>query len=61
MSLLLLRMPACRWVCLLLLAVIALSLVGCASTEEEGGYSDRPWNTPRGWETGLPSEIYERR
>jgi len=33
---------------------------GCATTEEDE-LSDRPWNTPRGWEHGLPPGMYEQR
>lgn len=33
---------------------------GCASTEPEN-VSARPWNQPRGWETGLPPAMYEGR
>ena len=43
-----------RWAFLLLLVVAALGLNGCASTESEN-LSERPWNAPQGWETGLPS------
>jgi hypothetical protein len=39
---------------LLLLVIAALGLCGCASTESEN-LSARPWNTPQGWENGLPS------
>lgn len=32
---------------------------GCATNEEN--LSERPWNTPRSWETGLPSSMTEER
>ena len=45
---------------LVLLAAAVLSLAGCATTDSEN-LSDRPWNSPKGWETGLPSTINEGR
>lgn len=42
----------------LLLALLAAG--GCASTEPDN-LSQRPWNTPKSWETGLPSSIFEGR
>jgi hypothetical protein len=44
---------------LLLLASLAL-LAGCASTESDNA-SVRPWNAPKGWETGMPSGMTEGR
>ena len=44
---------------LLILASLAL-LCGCAGTESENA-STRPWNAPKGWETGLPSGMTEGR
>ena len=48
-----------RCVFLLLLALAAVALGGCASTESEN-LSERPWNTPQGWENGLPSSMYNQ-
>jgi hypothetical protein len=45
---------------LLMLALIAIGSAGCASTESEN-VSSRPWNSPRGWENGLPSTMTEGR
>lgn len=43
--------------------VLALGLAqfvtGCATNDEN--LSERPWNTPRSWETGLPSGMTEER
>jgi hypothetical protein len=39
----------------------ALWLSGCASTSERDSYSDRPWNSPRGWEHTLPTGMTEGR
>jgi hypothetical protein len=47
---------------LLLASLGLLVLSGCATTSDEAsGYSERPWNTPRSWETGLPSSLNEGR
>jgi len=43
---------------LLLIVLAALGLSGCATTETEN-LSERPWNTPKGWENGLPSALTE--
>ena len=45
---------------LLLLAAAALGLAGCATTESDN-LSERPWNTPKTWENGLPSGMFEGR
>ena len=37
------------------LAAISLGMSGCASTNAENeNLSSRPWNSPRGWEYGIP-------
>jgi hypothetical protein len=44
----------------LLFGVLALRfLAGCATNDER--LSERPWNTPKSWETGLPSGMTEER
>ena len=43
-----------------LLLVLAGMAVGCKTTEPDN-LSSRPWNSPRGWEHGLPSSINEGR
>ena len=45
---------------LLAAALLALLLNGCATTEPDNA-SARPWNTPKSWETGLPSSVLEGR
>lgn len=45
---------------LLLLALIALGLSGCATSDPDN-LSQRPWNSPKSWETGLPSSLTEGR
>jgi hypothetical protein len=49
------------WRSFLLMLVVVLGVAGCATTDGEESYSDRPWNSPRGWEHGLPSGFYEGR
>lgn len=48
------------WLFLVLLLSAMFGLAGCASPETEN-LSERPWNTPQGWETGLPSTMNEGR
>ena len=48
-----------RWAFLLLLVLATIAVGGCASTESENA-SERPWNTPQGWENGLPSSMYNQ-
>lgn len=51
--------PRLGWALLLLLASLALGVIGCSTTESEN-LSSRPWNAPQGWETGaLPSSMNE--
>jgi len=49
-----------RCALLVLLGAVGILLSGCASTEPENA-SARPWNQPRGWETGLPPAMYQGR
>lgn len=46
---------------LLLAACACLLLPGCASTEDSENLSERPWNAPRSWESGLPAGMMEGR
>jgi len=51
------RVRQARW---LLLAVGAmLWLSGCATTDPEN-LTDRPWNSPKGWETGYPGGMFDQ-
>jgi hypothetical protein len=36
------------------------SATGCATTEPEN-ISERPWNAPKNWETGLPAGMMNPR
>lgn len=42
------------------LLLVGWLFVGCASTEPNNR-SARPWNSPKGWETGLPAGLNEGR
>ena len=47
---------------LLLVSAAALSGTGCATTDDErGDVSERPWNAPKTWETGLPAGMMNPR
>jgi hypothetical protein len=46
---------------LLMLALSAFAFTACSTTEDTDNASVRPWNTPKGWETGLPSNMTEGR
>lgn len=45
---------------LLVLALAALALGGCATADSENA-SERPWDGPKSWENGLPSSMTEGR
>jgi hypothetical protein len=49
---------------LLAMAIASLALLlisGCASSQESDNRSERPWNAPKSWETGLPMGVGEQR
>jgi len=51
-----------RSLLLALLVGMALGLSACATTDPDtDNASVRPWNTPKGWENGLPSNMNEGR
>lgn len=50
-----------RWLSILALSALPLLFTsGCATTEEEN-LSERPWNTPKNWEHGLPTGMMQER
>lgn len=54
------KLSPSKSVWILLLAALVLPLLpGCATNDEN--LSERPWNTPRNWETGLPSGMTDER
>jgi hypothetical protein len=48
-----------NWGFLALACLGALLFSGCTTTDDTENASARPWNAPKGWETGLPSSITE--
>jgi hypothetical protein len=46
---------------LALAGVVVFGLAGCATADDSENASVRPWNTPKGWENGLPSSMQEGR
>jgi hypothetical protein len=50
-----------RWSLLLLLVLATLGLCACASTADSDNASARPWNSPKGWENGIPSSMTQGR
>lgn len=42
------------------LGLVVFMTTGCATTDQEPELSPRPWNSPKGWETGIPPALYER-
>lgn len=47
------------WLALTLSWLGAGGGLGCTTNQEN--ISERPWNTPKSWETGLPSGMIEER
>lgn len=39
---------------------LVVCLTGCGTTEPDN-QSSRPWNSPKGWESGVPGMLYDRR
>ncbi len=55
-------LPKPRTLLFLLLLAVATGLTACATTDEDtDNASVRPWNSPKGWENGLPSNMNEGR
>ena len=49
------------WALLLfVVANLAVWCSGCATTDDQKNTSERPWNSPKGWEGGVPSSLYDR-
>lgn len=43
---------------LVLIAMLVGGVIGCASNEPDNA-SVRPWDSPQGWENGVPSSMYQ--
>ncbi len=50
-----------RGLAVLGLSALLFALTGCSTTTESQNLSSRPWNTPKNWEHGLPSSMFEGR
>jgi len=50
----------CRASLLFLFLLALAGLSGCATSDPDN-LSQRPWNSPKSWETGLPTSILEGR
>ncbi|MCX8107378.1 MAG: hypothetical protein N3G20_01090 [Verrucomicrobiae bacterium] len=42
-------------------AALTALLAGCATPGDEDRLSERPWNTPKTWEYGIPTQMLEER
>jgi len=41
---------------------LMFATTGCQTTEDDlDNDSERPWNSPKGWNSNLPSQMYEGR
>jgi hypothetical protein len=49
-----------RLIQLIVLLGLVLGATGCQH-EDDPTVSQRPWNSPKGWENGLPQEMFEGR
>jgi hypothetical protein len=48
-----------RWLFGVLLLAFVAGLTGCATTEPDN-LSERPWNAPVGYESGLPVQMLQQ-
>ena len=48
-----------RWIFAAILLAVVAGMTGCASTEPEN-LSERPWNAPAGYESGLPVQMMQQ-
>ena len=46
---------------MILFALAVLVLNGCRTGDEPENVSERPWNSPKGWEYGIPGMSNEGR
>lgn len=49
-----------RLVLALCFLTLAVGFSGCATTDDEN-LTERPWNTPKTWETGIPQSMQQGR
>jgi hypothetical protein len=46
---------------LVFLGLTLWAIPGCATNDDAENLSERPWNSPKSWEHGLPVEMMEGR
>lgn len=44
-----------------LLAALTLGVIFLSGCKSDDSLTERPWNAPKSWETGLPSQMNEGR
>jgi hypothetical protein len=49
-----------RWALLLLLALVAFGGGGCKTTAEDENMSQRPWNSPEGFDYNMPGGMFNQ-
>jgi len=54
------KLPLQRILLLALISIGPFFVTGCASTDRESNQSTRPWNQPRGWESGVPGMMQQQ-
>jgi hypothetical protein len=47
-----------RFILILALVGVSAGLTGCGTPDDQN-VSARPWNSPKGWESGFPSALTE--
>ena len=47
-----------KFILLLSLIGVGFALTGCGTTDDQN-VSARPWNSPKGWESGFPAALTE--
>jgi hypothetical protein len=49
-----------RWLLAIAFGFLLLGSAGCVTTDEDN-LTERPWNAPKTWETGMPSGLMNGR
>ena len=49
-----------RWLLALAFAALVVGGSGCVTTDDDN-LSERPWNAPKTWETGVPQGMMQGR
>jgi hypothetical protein len=51
---------AARWLLLFAMGAVLAGVSGCETNEPQKNASVRPWNSPQGWENGLPVDMNQQ-